>query len=58
MLELSKRPENVKHEPATGAGGIDRFGQGSEANPSLLKVMNDLNQVFQGTRQSVELPDY
>ena len=58
MLELGERAKEVKDQPTTAAVGVDGFGERSEADAALVKVVDDLDQVLQRPREAVELPDH
>jgi len=58
VLELGERAKEVKDQPTTAAVGVDGFGERSEADAALVKVVDDLDQVLQRPREAVELPDH
>jgi hypothetical protein len=49
VLELGQCTKNVKHEPATGAGCVDSFCQGFETDLAIIEILDDLNQVLEGS---------
>jgi len=56
-LELRNRADDVKQELPCRGGGIDAFGQADEIYSERAELIQAFNQVFQGARESVELPD-
>lgn len=57
-LELSQGAEDVEHQLTARGGGVDRLGQGSEANPLPFHRLNGLDQLLDRPREPVELPDH
>ena len=46
MLKLCEGAKYMKDKPASRAGCIDRFCQRFEADPFLIELLDDLNQVL------------
>jgi hypothetical protein len=47
----------MKDQTAPGAGRVDQFGQRLEPAVPVMESLDNLNQVFKRTRQSIQLPD-
>jgi hypothetical protein len=56
-LKLRDGCEDVKHEPPTGAGSVDRLGEYTKADLALGKIFGRLHELPDGAREPIELPN-
>jgi hypothetical protein len=57
-FELGQGGENAEHEPAGGRRGVDVARQHLEANPALLQIADEADDVGQRASDPVELPHH
>ena len=56
-LELGQGAEDVEDQLAAAGGGVDLLGQALEADPPLLQPSDRLDQVWERSPETIELPD-
>lgn len=56
-LELGKRQQHVEGQPARAGGGVERLGDGDEADPGLVGGFDELGEVEQASGQAINLVD-
>jgi hypothetical protein len=57
-LKFRQRPKEMKDQRATGRAGVDGFGQRAQADLAAVQRLDRVEQLPQGPRQPVELPDH
>lgn len=55
VFELGNRPEDLEEHPADGGGGVDALIEHDEIHLLGLELLGQLDEVFQGAAESVEL---
>ncbi len=56
-FHLAKCAKDVEQEPPSRCSSVDAFGQGSQRNASLLKLVGKVDQMSERSCQPVEPPD-
>ncbi len=56
QLDLPQSAQHMKEEPPADAAGVDRLGQRSQRDPSLLKLFGELDQMPKRTPNAIEPP--
>jgi hypothetical protein len=54
---LPECAEQVKNEASTGRRSINRLGDGAESNTAFLQRRHRLDQMWQRTAETIQLPD-
>ena len=57
-LEFGDGAEHMKDDHAAGGRRVDGIRQRDEADLPALQVFGGFDELFQGARQAIELPDY
>ncbi len=55
--ELGDGTEDLEEHAAEGGGGIDTLVEDDQVDTAVLKLLGQLEEVFQGTAESVEFGD-
>ncbi len=57
-LELRQRRHHVKDQQPAGRLGIDRFRQRFELDAALLEIGDQIDQLAQGSAETIQAPDH
>ena len=58
MLELSKSPEDVEDQPATGRVGVEGLVQADQGDAAVVEVTDDVDEVAKAPAEAVQPPHH